>query len=71
MKKEIVIEGMMCKHCSGRVEKALNALPGVTAAVDLEAKTAFVTVAEGAADDKLLSDTVTNEGYDVISIKNC
>lgn len=68
MKKAIVIEGMMCKHCSGRVEKVLNALEGVTATVDLEAKTAYVTIENGAADDKLLTETITNEGYDVISI---
>ncbi len=38
MKKTMMIEGMMCAHCSGRVEKALNAIDGVTAKVDLEAK---------------------------------
>ena len=32
--KTMKIEGMMCAHCSGRVEKALNDLPGVTATVD-------------------------------------
>ena len=68
MKKEILIEGMMCKHCSGRVEKVLNALEGVTATVDLDAKTAYVTVENGAIDDKVLTDTVTEAGYDVISI---
>ena len=35
MKKTLSIEGMMCAHCAAHVEKALNALPGVTAAVDL------------------------------------
>lgn len=70
MKKEIVIEGMMCMHCSGRVEKVLNALEGVTATVDLEKKTAFVTVENAEIDDKTLADTVTEAGYDVISIKN-
>ena len=68
MKKEILIEGMMCKHCSGRVEKVLNALDGVTATVDLDAKTAFVTVENGSIDDKILTDTVTEAGYDVISV---
>ena len=70
MKKEIVIEGMMCHHCSGRVEKVLNALEGVTATVDLEAKTAFVTVENPDIDDKILTDTVTEAGYDVVSVKN-
>ena len=36
------IEGMMCAHCKAAVEKALNAVDGVKAAVDLEAKTASV-----------------------------
>ena len=40
MKKEMLIEGMSCMHCSGRVEKALNGLDGVNAKVDLEKKTA-------------------------------
>ena len=31
MKKVLKIEGMMCNHCTGRVEKALNDLDGVTA----------------------------------------
>ena len=39
MNKLMKIEGMMCAHCSGRVEKALNALEGVTATVDLAAGT--------------------------------
>ena len=42
MAKTMKIEGMMCAHCSGRVEKALNDLPGVTATVDLAGGTASV-----------------------------
>ena len=38
MEKKMVIEGMMCAHCQARVEQALNALPGVAAQVDLQAK---------------------------------
>ena len=34
--KTIHIDGMMCTHCTGRVEKALNDLPGVEATVDLD-----------------------------------
>ena len=30
----------MCSHCTGRVDKALNALDGVTATVSLEDKAA-------------------------------
>lgn len=36
MKKKISIEGMMCGHCTGRVEKALNGLSGDEQQVSLE-----------------------------------
>ncbi len=66
MTKTMKIEGMMCAHCSGRVEKALNDLPGVTAAVNLEAGTANVT---GDAPDDVLTKAVTDAGYKVVSIQ--
>lgn len=65
MTKTITIEGMMCTHCSGRVEKALNAIEGVTATVDLAAKTATVT---GDVTDEVLRKTVEDAGYKVGSI---
>ncbi len=65
MEKKIVIEGMMCAHCQAHVEKALNALPGVTATVDLAAKTATVT---GQAEDSALKAAVEEAGYQVVSI---
>ena len=40
--KTIHIDGMMCTHCTGRVEKALNDLPGVEATVDLDSKSAEI-----------------------------
>ena len=66
MTKTMTIEGMMCAHCSGRVEKALNDLPGVTATVDLAAKTATVT---GEVGDDALRKAVTAAGYEVVDIK--
>ncbi len=66
MAKTMKIEGMMCAHCSGRVEKALNGLPGVTATVDLAAGTASVT---GDATDEALTKAVTDAGYTVVSIQ--
>ena len=65
MEKKMVIEGMMCAHCQARVEQALNALPGVAARVDLQAKTATVT---GTADDAALKKAVEDAGYQVVSI---
>ena len=67
MTKTMKIEGMMCTHCSGRVEKVLNALEGVTATVDLHSGTAAVTC-EASVTDELLRKTVENAGYDVVSI---
>ena len=66
MAKTMKIEGMMCAHCSGRVEKALNDLPGVTATVDLEAGTATVN---GDVADEVLTKAVTDAGYTVVSIQ--
>ena len=68
MTKIIKIEGMSCSHCSNRVEKALGALDGVSAVVDLEAKTATVTLTSEVSDDTL-RDAVEDAGYDVISIQ--
>ncbi|NCB62520.1 MAG: cadmium-translocating P-type ATPase [Clostridia bacterium] len=65
MEKKILIEGMSCAHCSGRVEKALNSLPGVTAKVDLAAKTATV---QGDSADAALKKAVEDAGYTVVSI---
>lgn len=68
MTKTMTIEGMMCTHCQGRVEKALNALDGVTATVNLEAKTATVTCPEG-TDDAVLKKAVMDAGYEVVSVQ--
>ena len=66
MTKTVTIEGMMCAHCSGRVEKALNAMEGVSATVDLTAGTATVT---GEVTDEALCKAVEDAGYTVVSIR--
>ena len=68
MNKTIYIEGMMCNHCKAHVEKALNALDGVTAVVDLEAKCARLTLTQEVSDD-VLTQTVTDAGYEVTGIE--
>lgn len=68
MKKEMVIEGMMCSHCTGSVDKALNGLVGVQATVSLEDKKAYLTL-EQDIDDTLLKSVVEDAGYKVISIQ--
>ncbi len=60
----LVVEGMTCQHCVGRVTDALEAMPHVrAAAVDLEAGTADVTVAEAGASTAELVAAVTAAGY--------
>lgn len=66
MTKKVFIEGMMCPHCSGAVEKALNAIDGVTATVDLANKCATVT---GDVADDTLTAVITEAGYTVTEIK--
>ena len=65
MKKELMIEGMMCQNCVKHVTKALNDLPGVTATVDLDSKTAIVT---GEVSDDAIRAAITEAGYKVTEI---
>ena len=69
MTKKILIEGMMCSHCTGRVEKALSALEGVSAVeMSLEGKSATVTLSGGVSDE-VLTKAVTDAGYEVTGIQ--
>ena len=69
MKKTMIIEGMMCTHCTGRVEKALSAVDGVTAVeMSLEGKSATLTLSK-AVEDQVLTDAVTQAGYEVVSVQ--
>ncbi len=67
MKKNIVIDGMMCSHCTGRVNEVLNAIDGVSATVSLDTKSAEVILTKEISDE-VLTDTITIAGYKVISI---
>lgn len=68
MRKTLIIEGMVCGHCAARVERALNALPGVEARVNLGKKMAVVESA-AALDEEVLKKTVQDAGYEVVSIQ--
>lgn len=68
MKKVLKIEGMMCNHCTGRVDKALNEMDGVTATVSLEGKCAEVELSKEVSDEALVK-TVTDAGYEVVDIQ--
>lgn len=67
MTKTIIVEGMSCGHCVAHVEKALNAIDGVTAKVDLETKTATVQLSKEVSDETLRK-AVEDAGYEVSSI---
>lgn len=66
MTKKVIIEGMMCNHCSGRVQQVLNEIDGVTATVSLEEKCATVT---GNVSDETIKSVISNAGYTVVEIK--
>ena len=69
MTKTIIIEGMMCAHCTGRVQKALEALTGVESVVmSLESKSAEVTLGEDVPEE-ILRAAVTEAGYEVVEVK--
>lgn len=64
------IEGMMCNHCTGRVEKALCALPGVVSAkADYKKGTAVVELSDTqlAHAHMPLNKAVLDAGYQVVS----
>ena len=67
MKKVLKIEGMMCYHCTGRVDKALNEMDGVKATVSLEGKSAEVELSKEINDEELVK-AVTDAGYEVVDI---
>ena len=68
MTKTMIIEGMMCHHCTGRVEKTLAAIDGVAAVeMSLEGKSATLTLSKD-VDSKVLTDAVTEAGYEVVSV---
>ncbi|MBR2316238.1 MAG: heavy metal translocating P-type ATPase [Clostridia bacterium] len=68
MKKNIVIEGMMCNHCTAHVQKALSALEGASdVSVDLATKTATLTI-DGISDEELIR-VITEAGYEVVKIE--
>ncbi len=69
MNKTMKIEGMMCAHCTGRVEKALSAIDGVSAVeMSLEGKSATLTLSKD-VDNQVLTDAVTEAGYEVVSVR--
>ena len=69
IEKTMLIEGMMCGHCSGRVKKALEGIEGVKSAdVSHESGLAKIILGGDVSDDTLKS-TVEKEGYKVVKVE--
>ncbi len=69
MKTTLNITGMSCAHCAARVEKALQAVEGVTTVeVNHKKGTAIVTSTAPLNEDALKS-AVQEAGYEVTEIK--
>ncbi|MBQ4049456.1 MAG: heavy metal translocating P-type ATPase [Clostridia bacterium] len=64
MEKTFVVKGMMCEHCKARVEKALNAIEGVSVEkINLKKKTVTVSVNDLVTQD-MISTAISAAGYE-------
>ncbi|MBE0619883.1 MAG: copper-translocating P-type ATPase [Burkholderiales bacterium] len=61
---EFQIYGMTCVACATRIEKALNKLEGVEAAVNFASETARVRYVPGLATPEQLAGTIRKAGYE-------
>src|SRR3954447_13438461 len=60
---DLLVGGMTCASCVGRVEKKLNRIEGVRASVNLATASASVDYEPATADVDLLVRTVRDTGY--------
>jgi Cu+-exporting ATPase len=60
---DVSIEGMTCATCSTRIEKVLNRLPGVEAAVNLASERARVRYQPGAVEPTQIVEAITRAGF--------
>jgi P-type Cu+ transporter len=60
---ELAIGGMTCAACATRIEKQLNKLPGVEAAVNLAGEKAHIRYTPGLADPERLVAVVVKTGF--------
>ena len=69
MTKTMIVEGMSCGHCTGRVQKALEAVEGVASVeMSLEEKSARIVLNKEVPEEEL-KNAVTEAGYEVAEIK--
>jgi Cu+-exporting ATPase len=59
---DLRLTGMTCAACAARIEKTLNRMPGVSAAVNLATERAHVRMAPATTTQQLI-DAVTRAGY--------
>ena len=62
--REYKVEGMMCKHCAGRVERALNGVEGLKATVTLDPPVAVVEFDEAPLSVEELQKILTEKAGD-------
>ncbi len=62
MKTTLTVNGMSCGHCAAHVKEALTKISGVTAEVDLQAKTAVIEHPESVSVNEL-KKAITDAGY--------
>lgn len=67
-KKTFIVEGMMCENCQYRVERSINAIPGVASKVSWKKKEAVVSLEQDVADD-VIKAAIEKEGYQVVEIR--
>ncbi|HEY6043428.1 MAG TPA: heavy metal translocating P-type ATPase, partial [Nitrosospira sp.] len=67
---QLQISGMTCAACSGRIEKALNKLPGVRASVNLATEIAHVSFQPGLETVEDLIGAVVKAGYGASEISD-
>ena len=64
---EIPVEGMTCASCVGRVERAIRAIEGVTAAnVNLATERASVSFGSAEANPQAVAEAIRDVGYDPV-----
>ena len=69
LKKTINVEGMMCEHCEATVQKALEAISGVSSAKASHKKGTVVVKLDNDVSDDILKNAVEEKDYKVTSIK--
>ncbi|MHB1566333.1 MAG: heavy metal translocating P-type ATPase [Acidiferrobacter sp.] len=66
---DIGVGGMTCASCAGRVERTLQGLPGVMAAmVNLASERAHIRYLRGVIDNDQIAEAITKTGYEPIAL---